>query len=71
MADLTEEIIELQTKVLFQDDVIQKLDEVIIQQGKRLDGLLERINELEEKLEQLSFDRSNPAAVIDEKPPHY
>ncbi len=71
MSELSEEIIELQSKVLFQDDVIQKLDDVIIQQGKRLDNLIQRINELEEKLEQLSFDHSNPAATIDEKPPHY
>ena len=71
MSDVNEEIIELQTKVLFQDDVIQKLDDVIVQQGKRLDNLLRRINELEDKLEQLSFDRSSPAAAIDEKPPHY
>ena len=71
MSELSEEIIELQSKVLFQDDVIQKLDDVIIQQGKRLDNLIQRINELEEKLEQLSFDHSNPATTIDEKPPHY
>ena len=71
MSDLTEEVIELQTKVLFQDDVIQKLDDEIIQQGKRIERLVQRIDELEDKLEQLSFDRSNPAAAIDEKPPHY
>lgn len=71
MSDLAEEIVELQSKILFQEEVIHKLDEVIIQQGKQLDNLLRRMNELEGKVEQLSFEHNRPGAHVDEKPPHY
>jgi len=71
MPELTDDIVELQTRILFQEDVIHKLDEVLIQQGKRLDNLLRRMHELEDKVEQLSFERNRPGAEVDEKPPHY
>jgi len=73
MTDLTEDIVELQTRIQFQEDTIHKLDEVIIKQGQRLDHLVRRVVELEERIEQLAFERGNPgsASAADEKPPHY
>ena len=71
MADLTEDVVELQTRIQFQEDIIQKLDEVVIQQDKRMDKLLRRVMELEDRVEQLAFERNNPADPAAEKPPHY
>ncbi|MBL4819461.1 MAG: SlyX family protein [Gammaproteobacteria bacterium] len=71
MSDLSEQIIELQSRALFQEELIQKLDEVIVQQGKHLDQLTRCIAELQDKVEQLGFERNNPSADVDEKPPHY
>jgi uncharacterized coiled-coil protein SlyX len=71
MSSSEKEIIELQSRILFQDDVIQKLDEVIIKQGEKLDRLHQRIDALEDKLEQLSFERDQTHTPADEKPPHY
>ena len=73
MTELTEDIVELQTRIQFQEDTIHKLDEVIIKQGQRLDNLVRRVAELEERIEQLAFERDHPgsASAADEKPPHY
>lgn len=71
MSTAANEIIELQSRVLFQDDVIQKLDAVIVAHGRRLDQLQQRINELEDKMAQLSFERDQPLMQENEKPPHY
>jgi len=73
MADLTEDIVELQTRIQFQEDTIQKLDEVVIRQGDLLDGLRRKIAELEDRIEQQAFDRGSASgnSPADEKPPHY
>ena len=71
MTDFSDEIIELQSRILFQDDIIQKLDDVIVQQAERLDYLIRRVNELDEKLEQISINQDRPGTHTDEKPPHY
>jgi len=73
MADLTEDIVELQTRIQFQEDTIQKLDEVVIRQGDLLDGLRRKIAELEDRIEQQAFDRGTTSgnSAADEKPPHY
>jgi SlyX protein len=71
MSEISDHIVELQSKVLFQEDVIQKLDDVIVKQSKLLDQLILRVQELHDKVEQLSYAGDNPGSAIDEKPPHY
>ena len=73
MTDLTEDIVELQTRIQFQEDTIHKLDEVVIQQGELLDRMRRKIAELEERLEQLVFDQGKPdgSDPLQDKPPHY
>ena len=73
MADLTEDVVELQTRIQFQEDTIHKLDEVVIHQGKLLDRIGRKVAELEERLEQFAFDQRNVGgnSPANEKPPHY
>lgn len=71
MVDLTEDIVELQTKVQFQEDIIQKLDEVVIRQARQLDLLMRRLAVLEDRLEQIMMERDNPGAAAEPRPPHY
>lgn len=71
MCDLSEDIIELQTRVQFQDDTIQKLDDALVAQGHIVERLRRRIDELEDRLEQLRHERQRPTQPLDEKPPHY
>ena len=71
MSEISDQIVELQSKVLFQEDAIQKLDDVIVNQSKLLDQLIRRVQELHDKVEQLSYSGDNPGSAVDEKPPHY
>ena len=73
MTDLTEDIVELQTRIQFQEDTIHKLDEVVIRQGETLDNLWRKIAELEDRIEQLVFEpgAAGGNSPADDKPPHY
>jgi SlyX protein len=73
MADLTEDIVELQTRIQFQEDTIHKLDEVVIRQGALLDRMQRKLVELEDRIEQLGYERGAAGrnSPADEKPPHY
>jgi SlyX protein len=73
MTDLTEDIVELQTRVQFQEDTIHKLDEVVIRQGALLDRMQRKLVELEDRIEQLGYERGAAGrnSPADEKPPHY
>lgn len=73
MTDLTEDIVELQTRIHFQEDTIHKLDEVVIRQGALLDQIQRKLGELEDRIEQLGYERGAAGSMSssEEKPPHY
>lgn len=71
LTDLRTEIVELQTRLQFQDDTLFKLDDALIRQARLIDQLQQRLRALEDKLEQLEFERSVGTAPPAEKPPHY
>lgn len=67
-----QKIIALEEKILFQEDNIHKLDEVVRKQYDLIDALTRRIKSLEEKTDVLRDELGNqPATITDEKPPHY
>lgn len=66
-----DQIIELQTKLQFQEDILHKLDEVLVQQADLVDRLNRRLSMLEDRLEQLRHERGQEENLKDEKPPHY
>jgi len=72
MTDLTEDIIELQTRIHFQEDTIHKLDEVVIRQGAQLDQIQRKLVELEDRIAQLGYERGAAGGMspAEEKPPH-
>lgn len=66
-------LIDLEEKILFQEDALQKLDAVIARQYDIIDVQTRRIKLLEEKVDELMLQKdhaSNPPPA-DEKPPHY
>lgn len=71
MSESDKQIVELQSRILFQDDVIQKLDAVVIKQSEVLDHVVRRLAVVEERLEQLNYERESQLSPSDEKPPHY
>jgi len=69
---LEQQIIELQERVLFQEDALQKLDTVITKQYSTIDALTRRIKQLEDKLDAVRDElQRQPFSPADEKPPHY
>lgn len=60
----------LETKVAFQDDLLEALNRTVAEQQQQLDLLQRQLQLLYEQLRSLS--PSNVAgAVEDERPPHY
>ena len=67
---MEERITELESRLAFQDDTIQKLNDVIVEQQQQIDQLSVQMSELKEQIQSLV-----PVLVADEAqetpPPHY
>lgn len=68
---ITSQIIEIETKLAFQEQTIEQLNEVIIQQQKLIETLQRQIKTLNHKVEQESHHWGKEYSPADEKPPHY
>ncbi|MGB3624156.1 SlyX family protein [Ketobacter sp. MCCC 1A13808] len=64
-----EKIIDIQTRLAFQDDTIQELNDVIYRQQQQIDKLEKTVHLLLGKVQDLMSSSSEE--IIDEKPPHY
>jgi SlyX protein len=67
---MSDELIELQTQLAFQEQTIAELNDVMISQQKQIDLLRLEIKLLKDKLGGLE-DRIETGPPQDEKPPHY
>ena len=67
---MTDELIELQTQLAFQDQTIAELNDVLTSQQQEIDLLRLEIKLMKEKLGMLE-DRIETGPSQDEKPPHY
>jgi len=67
---MEEKLADLQTRIAFQDQEIQTLNDVLIDQQQQIDKLVEQLRVLQDKLTDM-----NPTAVIpqseEKPPPHY
>ncbi|MCW7754318.1 SlyX family protein [Desulfobotulus sp. H1] len=64
-----EEIISLQTRIAYQEKLLQELSDVIFEQQKEIDRIQHLYKMLDHRLQSLAENASqNPAS---EKPPHY
>lgn len=72
MSDLEEQLIDLQTRVAYQEDTLMQLNEVITRQDADIVQFKQQLRLIAQRLDELS---SNPAQrdgeVVDERPPHY
>lgn len=72
MNDLEDVVIELQTRVAFQEDTLAQLNDVVTLQDKEIRQLKEQIFELTERVKDAMYQQSQSAAtIVDERPPHY
>lgn len=66
----SERIDNLETRVAYQDEVIETLNKTVIEQWARLDSALQRIKLLEERLREINIGAVRDAAD-EPPPPHY
>lgn len=69
MNTLEEQIIELQSRVTFQEDTLNELNEVLVAQNAQIDLLRQQLRALSEQYRDLKLQGHEPAA--DQPPPHY
>lgn len=67
-------LIEIETKISFQEDLIQELNKIVYQQQKKIDRLEAICSSLAEHIKDLSqtvAERHAAGNPANEKPPHY
>ena len=65
---LSERIDALETRLTYQDDAIETLNQTITAQWKQIDALTRQLTELKERLQDAE---SNAGGPVNERPPHY
>jgi uncharacterized coiled-coil protein SlyX len=62
---------ELQIKVAFLEDTLNKLSDEFYHQQRVLDELQTKYLRLQNRLQEYQHDENSDRAILDEKPPHY
>ncbi|RYZ95910.1 MAG: SlyX family protein [Moraxellaceae bacterium] len=72
MKDIYEELIELQTRLSYQEDTISQLNDVITKQDADITALQKQMRLLAQRLEEVIAGQGYvDGESIDERPPHY
>jgi SlyX protein len=68
LTELSERIDRLESRLMFQDDTIEKLNQTLTAQWREIDVLTRQVASLSERLKEAE---ANAPAPGDEPPPHY
>lgn len=69
---LTQELIDLQTQVLFMEDTVDKLDNIVTEQSQLIADQQRQLQLLYQKLEtQTQGSQIQPFDLLSDRPPHY
>jgi len=68
IGQLSERIDTLETRLTYQDETIEQLNQTITAQWKQIDALTRKLTELGERLQEAEAHAPSPA---NERPPHY
>lgn len=72
MNNVEDELIELQTRIAYQEDTIGQLNQVITKQDADILQLQHQMRLLAKRIDELSFAQADGAEeVVNERPPHY
>ncbi len=63
-------IITIETKIAYQEDLLQKLDDIVSMQQKKLDQLEKTCRSMVKGIERLNEADGNKS-ITDQRPPHY
>jgi len=66
----SERLVDLETRMAFQEQALQEFNDVAIEQRREIDALQKALRALHEKLEEIIEDLAD-SAEADRKPPHY
>jgi len=67
----TDRLIEIETKLAFQEDALQTLSDVMTRQQQHIEQLEARLGLLTERLRQMTEEQAADFRPAHEKPPHY
>jgi SlyX protein len=69
---LTQELIDLQTQMVFMEDTLDKLDNIVTEQSQLIADQQRQLQLLYQKLEtQTQGSQIQPFDLLSDKPPHY
>lgn len=73
MSDIEEQLIDVQTRVAYQEDTLAQLNDVITKQDIEIVQLKQQVRLLAQRLDELARDplQGDEADVANERPPHY
>lgn len=73
MFDIEEQLIDVQTRVAYQEDTLAQLNDVITKQDIEIVQLKQQVRLLAQRLDELARDplQGDEADVANERPPHY
>ena len=64
-------MIDLETRLAFQEDTLNALNDIVTQQQLQIDRLEKTSKSLEDRIRNLSTIINSGHEYVDEKPPHY
>ena len=68
---MEQRIIELETRLTFQEKMVEDLNSVIVRQQDQIDELAETIKVLKRELKRIIWEKPETAKVEESIPPHY
>ncbi|MFV2061868.1 MAG: SlyX family protein [Gammaproteobacteria bacterium] len=66
---MSQELIDLQMKMMHQQEELESMSNTVIRQGKEIDKLNMKLEEFKARLDDIAAGGS--ITPVDEKPPHY
>lgn len=69
--ELNQQIIDLQGRVSFQEDLLQSLNETVAEQDKAIQSLRSQLQRWESRLDDMSYSMESASGAASEVPPHY
>ena len=68
MSEINERLDALETRLAYQDETIEQLNQTITAQWKQIDALTRQVTQLSERVQEAETSAPGPA---NERPPHY
>ena len=70
--EMEKRMVELETRLAYQEDTIQSLSDIVSQQDRQIQKLTRSLELLVGRLRRAGLDEAgDEGASLDEKPPHY